>query len=271
CRPIRFHYTTNVSGYRNPADRDEGAVYCVGDSCLVAAAIEWPQTIVHRLEQAIGRPCVNVALIGLAPQEAQAEVAHATAGGDLHGRVVLQFLCEDNDLLDSVRFTQAAGAARRSSLWQRSLLHRLVTSLQRLTQPLAAETARRTAFFGDTPVRFLWLHQRGDPCEQQWPDIERSLDAFGASIAARGGAFGVVLIPQKLRVLGPFCRFPPGSDLLPLTAHLTPMPERLVDWSRRSGVAVLDLTDALQAAARAGTLVWLADDTHWNAAGAEAA
>ena len=30
-----------------------------------------------------------------------------------------------------------------------------------VTQPLVAETARRTGFFGDKPVRFLWLHQRG--------------------------------------------------------------------------------------------------------------
>src|SRR5262249_8933918 len=120
CRPIRFHYTTNARGYRNPPDRDAGDVYCLGDSCLVGPALDWPDTLVHRLEQQLSRPCVNVALIGLAPQEVQAEFARAVAGQDLRGRVVLQFLCEDNDLLDSARVTGAAGPARAPSIWQRS-------------------------------------------------------------------------------------------------------------------------------------------------------
>jgi hypothetical protein len=271
CAPVHFRYTTNSSGYRNPPDHDTGAVYCVGDSCQVGVLLEWRDTIVHQLETRVQRTCVNVALVGLAPQEAQAEFEHATAGQDLHGCVVLQFLCEDNDLLDSARVTRPTGTATGPSLWERSLLHRAVISLQRLTQPVVAESARRTGLFGDTPVRFLWHHDRGDVCEQQWPAIERSLDAFRSAIEARGGRFGVVQIPQKLRVLGPFCRFMPGSDLLPLADHLTPMPERLREWSQRSGSAVLDLTEALQCEARARRLVWFADDTHWSAAGAEAA
>jgi hypothetical protein len=267
CRSIPFHYTTNALGYRNLPDRDVGAVYCVGDSCLVSAPLAWPETPVQQLEELSGRRCVSVALIGLSPQEAQAEFAHAAAGLDLHGCVVLQFLCEDNDLVDSARLT----AVPCHSLYERSLLCRLVNGLQRWTQAVVAEAGRRTALFGDTPVMFLWLHRQGDPCEQQWPNIERSLDEFRAAVEARGGSFGVVLIPQKLRVLGPFCGFPPDSDLLPIVAHLTPMPQRLAEWSRRTGGEVLDLTDALQAAARAGHLVWFADDTHWNAAGAATA
>jgi len=270
CRSIPFHYATNTRGYRNQPDRDAGAVYCVGDSCLVAPALAWPETPVQQLEQLSGRPCVNVALIGLSPQEAQAEFAHAVAGLDLRGCVVLQFLCEDNDLVDSARFTGAVAGPRRS-LYERSLLNRLVIAVQRLTQPVVAEAGRRTALFGDTPVLFLWRHRQGDPCEQQWPNIERSLDVFRATVEARGGELGVVLIPQKLRVLGPFCRFPLDSDLLPLASHLTQMPQQLAEWSRRTGAAVLDLTDALQAAARAGQLVWLPDDTHWSAAGAATA
>jgi len=270
CRSIPFHYTTNARGYRNLPEREAADVYCVGDSYLVSALLAWPETPVQQLEHLSRRRCVSAALIGLSPQEAQAEFAHAAAGLDLHGCVVLQFLCEDNDLIDSARFTAAAAAPRRS-LYERSLLCRLVNALQQLTQPVVAEAGRRTAFFDDTPVLFLWHHQQGDPCEQQWPNIERSLDEFRAAVEARGGSFGVVLIPQKLRVLGPFCTYPQGNDLLPLAAHLTPMPERLAEWSRRTGGEVLDLTDALQAAARAGHLVWLADDTHWNAAGAATA
>ena len=270
CRSIRFHYTTNARGYRNVPDREAADVYCVGDSFLVSALLAWPETPVQQLEHLCGRRCVGVALIGLSPQEEQAEFAHAAAGLDLHGCVVLQFLCEDNDLVDSARFTAAAATPVRS-LYERSLLCRLVNALQRLTQPVVAEASRRTAFFGDTPVLFLWQHQHGDPCEQQWPNIERSLDVFRASVEARGGAFGVVLIPQKLRVMGPYCTFPRDSDLLPLEEHLTPMPERLAEWSRRTGAAVLDLTAALQAAARVGQLVWLPDDTHWSAVGAATA
>lgn len=266
-----FHYTTNVHGHRNPPDRDFGDVYCVGDSCLVAAMLDWPDTLVSQLERRLSRPCVNVALIGLAPQEAQREFEHAASGHDLEGRVVLQFLCEDNDLLDSRRVTQMASAPKPDSLWDRSLLRRGFDAFQRLTQPVVAEASRRTGQFGDTTVRFLWVHRRGDACEQQWPQIEQALNAFRASIEARHGRLGVILIPQKLRVLGPFSRFPAGSDLMPLADHLTPMPERLADWSVRSGCAVLDLTASLKVAAASGRLVWLADDTHWSADGASVA
>jgi len=268
CAPIPFHYVTNVHGYRNPRGRDTGTLWCVGDSCLVAAMLDWSDTPVCRLEQLVGRPCVNVALIAKSPQEIQTEFQRAAAGEELHGRVILQFLCEDNDLLDSARLAQPPPAP---SLWQRCLLNKAVNLLFTLTQRVAVESDRRSGMFGDTPVRFLWQHERGSACEQQWPAIERSLDAFRASIEARGGAVGFVLIPQKLRVLGPFCRFPRNSDLWPIAEHLTPVPQQLAAWSRRSGAAVLDLTNALQARAAAGTLVWFADDSHWNAAGAATA
>jgi hypothetical protein len=276
CEPVRFHFTTNAAGHRNPRDRDRGQVYCLGDSCLVGALLPWPDTVVARLEQALRVPCVNVALIGLAPQEAQAEFRALTPAPDLTDRLVLQFLCEDNDLLDSHGLAAAAAAdgasaAPAPALWRRTLTERTILALQTWTQPVVAEAERRTGRFADHEVRFLWRHERGGAAERQVDVILAALESFGAEVAARGGTFGVVLIPAKLRALAPHCTFPADTDLGPDERAHWPLAERLAAWSHRSGIPSLDLHDALSAAAAAGRLTWFADDTHWNAAGAEVA
>jgi hypothetical protein len=264
---VRFRFETNVHGHRNPPDRTRGDVWCVGDSYLVAPLLEWQDGVVAQLERRLGRPCINVALIGLAPQEAQQEFEHASRGADLTGCTVLQFLCEDNDLLDSARVAAAVPPAPPP--WrQRALVSLLIDALQRWTQPVRNEAARRTGDYRGTPVRFLWRHERGSDVEQQVPVIERALDDFRARVEARGARFAVVLIPQKLRVLGPACTFPPESDLVPLDRCASPLPEALARWSERTRVPFLDLGPPLRFAAEAGTLVWFPDDTHWNAAGA---
>ncbi len=81
----------------------------------------------------------------------------------------------------------------------------------------------------------------------------------------------MVLIPQQLRVLASSCDFTTDSDLVPIGEHLTPLPQLLGEWSAGTGAAFLDLSKPLQAVAETGTLVWPADDTHWNAEGIKAA
>lgn len=271
CEQIPFHFTTNAAGHRNPPDRDRGDVYCLGDSCLVGALLPWPATVTARLEQAIGRSCVNVALIGLAPQEAQAEFLALEPVPDLQGRLVLQFLCEDNDLLDSRALRQPAAAPAQTSLWSRTLIERTILALQAWTQPEVAEARRRTGRFGDQDVRFLWRHEPDSVLEQEVAVILSALESFARQVTDRGGAYGVVLIPTKLRALGPHCSFPPDTDLAPAERACSPLAAPLAAWSHRTGIAVLDLQDDLSAAAAAGRLTWFSDDTHWNATGAEVA
>jgi len=67
--PIAFHYVTNDLGYRNPPERLGGRVYTLGDSILVSALTPFERTLPALLEQRTGAPVVNLALIGISPQQ----------------------------------------------------------------------------------------------------------------------------------------------------------------------------------------------------------
>ncbi len=68
--PIRLRYRTDRYGFRNEIDRAAADIYLLGDSILVAALVPFAETITARLEAAIGRSVMQVALIGVVPQEA---------------------------------------------------------------------------------------------------------------------------------------------------------------------------------------------------------
>lgn len=86
-----------------------------------------------------------------------------------------------------------------------------------------------------------------------------------------GADYAVVLIPTKLRVLGPSCRFEADSELLPLEEHETPLPAALAAFAAETGIPYLDLGPVLEAATAAGKMPWFADDTHRNGTGCEVA
>jgi hypothetical protein len=270
CAPYAFRFQTNAWGMRNPPDRSGGAVYCLGDSLVVAIQLPWAETTTGLLERGIAQPVANVCLIGKSPQE-----MHAVFDGlalDVRDRVVLQFVCEDNDLLDSASFVAGGtAAAPPPSLWQRSLTQRGVLALQRWTQPVVAEAGRRRARWRDQDVLFLWHHPGTAAIDAQVPVVCDALQRFGASVRARGGHFGVVLVPAKLRVVGPACELPPEFEFAPIAAHCNRLEPALQAWSATSGVPVLTLTAALQAVLARGELPWLTDDTHLSAAGHAAA
>jgi hypothetical protein len=270
--PVTVSYVTNAHGYRNDPDRTSADLYCVGDSFLVAALVPWPETVVARLRHVLGIPTMNVALIDQSPQTAQARFRDLDPMPDLAGKVVLQFLCEDNDLVDSASdVAEARTPSKGASIWKRSLLHRLLIRAQEATQPVPVEASRRTGDLHGLSVRFLQVHERGSEVEDQLPIITTALSDFAEWLSRHGASLGVVLVPAKTRVLGPLCRFPPDSDLTDLDACLSPMPGHLAAWSQQSGIPFLDLTTALSDAASSGRMVWFVDDTHWNSEGHEVA
>ncbi len=262
--PYRYHFRTNAWGCRNEPGRTTADVHCLGDSLLVAIQLPFEQTIPVLLERALARPVGNVSLIGKAVQEVQ-DLWRGLAL-DVRGRVVLQFVCEDNDLLDSLR-VGAAGEAPRASAWDRSLARRVVLALQQLTQPVVAEAARRTADFHGTPVRFLWFHEPRPEIERQVPIVLDALRTFGAEVTAAGGHYGVVLIPAKLRVVAPACALPADFEFTPVANHVSPLPAALAQWSRTTGIPVLSPEPQLTALLAARRLPWLPDDTHLTADG----
>jgi len=263
--PIPFRYRTDRRGYRNDVDREVADVYLLGDSVLVAALIPFPQTVTARLESAIHKPVMTVALIGLGPQEEHQIFRDAKL--DVRGRLVIQFIFEGNDLLDSKRFRDRANKGSAPPLLERSLSHQLLTRLQRLTQPVPDVATLRTGMIGGQRYTFRWARESFAGLEGEAAAITEALEQFAREVHDAGGEFAIVFVPSKIRVLGPLCQFPPQSDLNDLPSHLSPLRDYLRSWSARTRIEFLDLTDALQDAARAGHIPWFWGDTHWNAEG----
>lgn len=270
--PIPFDYVTDRRGYRNQPDRPDADVYLLGDSILVAALVPFEHTLVARLEALLGAPTIQVALIAISPQEAIARFRETRL--DLRGRLVLEFIFEGNDLLDSWGYrnegSPTAQPVTRPFL-ERTLLKQLELRLLRLSQPVDPVAAKRSCTIDGQQYTFFWVRDSFAGFEGEQAEIGAALAQFGAEVHSAGGTFAVVFVPSKLRVLGPLCSWPAGSELADVSANLSPFRDGIAAWSARSGIPVLDLTEPLSSAARSGVIPWLWGDTHWNADGHAAA
>ncbi|HEX6812296.1 MAG TPA: hypothetical protein VF384_11780 [Planctomycetota bacterium] len=267
CEPYRFHFQTNAWGFRNVPDRQQADVLCLGDSLLVAIQLPMELTTTGLLEQRLQRPVANVCLVGKAPQEMLTYFDALALALDLHGRVVLQFVCEDNDLLDSLALANGASSSSAGSSWRHSLFHEMVLNLQRWTQPVVAEARRRTGRFRGQDVMFLWHHRPSPELDEQIPVICEALARFAAGVRQRGAHYGVVIVPSKLRIVGPACELPDDFEFLPIEAHCSRLHDALLEWGRNADVPVLSLDDVLRQVLARGELPWLTDDTHLSAPG----
>ena len=267
--PVAFHYRTDRHGLRNEPDRAEADIYLLGDSILVAALVPFQETVTARLERALNRPVMQVALINLAPQ-AEHQLFRDTKL-DVRGKLVIQFIFEGNDLLDSRIYRQNAPTVALESTTARSLANQIWRMLVTVTQPALEVSAMRLCTISGQTYTFGWARQSFAGLESEAIVVTDAIQTFANEVRAGGGDFAVVFVPTKLRVLGPLCSFPKGSDLNDLSFHIGPLRAHLQQWSKSSGIKVLDLTEPLHAAARRGRIPWFWGDTHWNAVGHEAA
>jgi hypothetical protein len=96
--------------------------------------------------------------------------------------------------------------------------------------------------------------------------ITRKTLKTGLEIARREGFRLVVFyIPIKFRVYGSVCTFPPGSPCQ--TWQPWDLESRFAAMAREEGIELVSLTAPMREAARAGELLYVPEDSHWNAAG----
>jgi hypothetical protein len=259
-----FVYRTDRFGLRNLHDRGEAAIYCLGDSFLVAGLLPIEHTVAARLERRLGVPVMNAALVGLGPQEVRALWQELRLPA--RGRAVLQFVTEDNDLVDSARFRRGRRSEDIASPTARSFVASAIVWLQRVTQPVPGEARRRTGRIGGRDIAFPWHANAFAGLESEVDEVLASIASLHEEVAAARGCHGVVLVPSKLRVLGPLCTWPRDSELRDVAAALGPLPEALRAWCAAHAVPFLDLTEALRASA-GRALPYFDYDTHWTAAG----
>jgi hypothetical protein len=269
--PIPFYFRTDGLGFRNDVDRDAADVYLLGDSIVVGPLVPFAETVTALLEEALGRPAMNLALLSIGPQRAHDVFRELDL--PVRDRLVVQFLFEGNDLGDSRSYREPRTPKRRERswlerAWRKSLarnVHKSWREARRRASP--PPIADKTCRIDGQLYTFKWTRTAVQGRDQEMPRITDAIDRFAGEIRAGGGRYAVVLVPSKYRVLEPLCRFPEGSPLARRERNLSPFPAFLAEWSDRSGIPVLDLTGPLQAAARAGEIPWFWGDTHWNPTG----
>jgi hypothetical protein len=260
--PIPFEFKTDAYGFRNEPG-SKGEIVILGDSIVVGAAVPAEATIAEVVEERVGRPVVQAALLGTSIQR-QHEFLIGS-GLPLEGRKVIQFLFEGNDLLDSRNHRiapddQAAGASPRDTSFLRFLWTRLV----RLTNP---EAPYHSCDIAGQVYAFLWTQQSFADLEGEVEPITQAISDFRSELETVGADYALVFVPTKYRVLHELCTFPPASKIAHPADNLSGTPTYLAAWASEAAISFLDLTPQLKAAARAGEIPWFWGDTHWNEVG----
>ena len=263
--PVPFRYRTDRHGFRNDIDRADADIYLIGDSVLVAALLPFPQTVTARLEATTNKRVMQIALNGKSPQEEHQYFRNANV--DVKGRLVIQFISAGNDLSDSAHVRHSQSREAKIPWTKRTLSNHITLALQELTQPVSGNAVLRTCTISGQTYTFLWGKGSFYGLEDEMAVIGTALTEFATEIRKAGGEFAVVFSPIKLAVLGPQCSFPPGSEISNFTEHIGPFRSYMHDWSNRSGIPLLDLTEPLMESARSGHIPWFWGDSHWNAEG----
>ena len=268
-------------GFRNPGDLDRADVVLLGDSFVEGLQVGAEELVSARLAGRLGRPVANLGRTGYGPQQELHVLCRY--GLPLHPKVCVWAFYEGNDLQDVAGYDAERARAARArpesfarDWYSRSLGRNGLAYLAReWLRPEARIPARlRSGRFGNTPVYFsCGVHEgEGLPAtpRERSPELARlrSILAEARGACDRAGVDLIVaFVPAKFRVLHDLCGFEPGSPTL--AWPIDKLPEALRDAVAEVSPAIgfLDLTDRFRQDARAGTLPYLADDTHWSAAG----
>lgn len=264
--PVPFHFRTDRYGFRNHPDRAAADVDIIllGDSILVAALVPFDRTIGAQLEAATGRPVMQVALSAISPQREHELFDLLEA--DVRGKTVAQFIFEGNDLVDS-RIYGERGLQQQPQPGDDSLLRQMWDLLVVSTDDLGGTEGLRLCDIDGSTYTFLWGRRSFEGLETEQQVIADSLERFALRIRSEGGRYLVVFVPDKLRVLAPFCNFPPDGGIKDAAGELGPFRDFVSQWAERTRIPLLDLTEPLIDSAGQGEIPWFWGDTHMNEIG----
>lgn len=274
---IPFDFRTDRFGLRNPRDKDDPAVVCLGDSILVAGLVPVESTVSERLEAELHADVLNVSQIGYAPEESLARFDGT--GLDPKGRVFLHFLFEGNDAGDSEKW-HGAHAAGGSEPWRaaklpaaglrwpdRGFLKPLINGLYRHKPALAGLRSGRFGGATGTDVAFFYDAPMMDAQLDGLPGVEALVRSAKAWFESHGARYAVVAVPAKISVLHRFCTFAPGSPLADPAMAAPSFRPRLAKICEDAGIPYVDTTPGLVEVAAGGELPYFPADTHLNATG----
>lgn len=289
ARTVTFQ--TDYQGFRNSRDRRAADVVFIGDSVTEAGNVPEENTFVALTSKRLGLIGRNMGRAGYStPHELVVLRKYALP---CEPRVVVWQVAESNDLYENVVFENWIEAGRpprkptRRGLawnWQRqSLTYRLFQNIQ-VVEPWPLWGIFTDADGKEHEVRFSHLtkYKTQSPNERIVPEghaglplLRDSLDEGRRLLAQQdtGAHMVVLLIPMKLRVMGPYVRMSeelqsfldPDWQIPPeatLAAYLSTL-------CREWGVTFVDATPLFLERSAAGDLVYLPLDTHLSDRGHE--
>ncbi len=280
----------DADGFRNPTDADKADVIVVGDSFIEGLHVEAPELMTARLTEALGQRVVNLGRTGYGPQqERNVLVRH---GLDLAPRTCVWAFYEGNDLQDLHEFDAnqknlkwILDDRRSRSFYSRCFLRNsLGFAIRRWlrpdpTRPAEAYAGRFTDRAGDdVTIYFSTGIQHGDGGPElprgdsaELKRVEAILAEAHALCADRGIELVVAFIPAKFRVYHDLCQFTEDSPCRDWPIDDLPDVLGRAVAAISPEIGYVDLTRPLRDSARAGSLVYLPDDTHWSAQGHQVA
>ncbi len=154
-----------------------------------------------------------------------------------------------------------------------TLAYNVVIKLQRWTDERRKQRLIRqhTGFVDDELYTFVWTANSFVGLDTEVSHVLAAIADVRTAVSNGGGSYAVVMVPAKLRVIGPLCTWPAGSKLADYEAHLGPLPDQIRQRCEQEGIDMLDLTQSLRESATNGRIPWFPGDTHWNAIGHDVA
>jgi hypothetical protein len=280
----RVTFDTDHEGFRNSQDQTQADLIFLGDSFTEAGYLAEEDTFVQLTARALGRSARNLGRLGYSPPNEL--VVLREYGLKCQPRAVIWQIAEANDLADAVVYRDwvADGCppfytiiggreGGRINHWKTlSPTWQLFRMLRRRQPwPLRGTFQDRTG--QKQEVRFLELPgaKHSPVGHPGWPIVEQAIEKGAQLLDEKKVPLIVLLVPMKVRVLGPRVEFAPEVrekvgpdwDLAPsqtMAAHLKGL-------CQQRGIRFVDATPALRAAAAAGDLVYLPLDTHLSREG----
>jgi SGNH hydrolase-like domain, acetyltransferase AlgX len=285
--PIRraapMSFTTDARGFRNAFDRDSAEIALLGDSYIEGAYVSDDETCAAVAERKSGLQLTNLGLAGYGTlQELEVLIRYAVP---LRPKLVAWFFFEGNDLYNDTDFEGCLPLLREhrpysTSRWNwswhdfcnRSLTCTIFRFSRRVLDPVVPNSVETSGTFRDKHgvLHRMYFNSYG---ELEYGDyekkcFERTKAAFrrGRDVCDQNGIrLVLVYIPMKFRVYGELCKFPPASPCVDW--H----PWNLVDYFRQfcddESISWVDLTPLMHSAAMRGEVLYVPEDSHWNAEG----
>jgi hypothetical protein len=284
----RWDVRYDRNGFRNERDLSKADVAVLGDSFIESLFRPTPQLLTSFLSSRQGNVVANLGQFGYGPMEELAVLKRYAL--PLRPQTVVWTFYEGNDLGDLVHYhsvigtrpTEASGGKPKAeddwaAFKERSFTLNSLVELRKLRHPQKPPGVRILGIVHTPDGREtnMYFSYKAGPLPEAYQmaldETIHILQTASELCAAQGARLLVVLIPEKFRVFQPFCRFPKESECRNWT--LNDLPDQLERGIRSSvrEARYLDLTPVFRDLTTRGTLPFERDDTHWSAAGEQAA